>query len=70
MTEANVSSAVARILSGMATELARGSGPEKWCKRCGRKHARRAPCQLVRVPAKSGAFVERSVHSTRVKPVH
>ena len=59
MTE--VSSALARILSGMATELARGHGPVKWCKRCGRKHGTRAGCGLVTVAvkAKSGRMVER-----------
>ena len=56
-----VGTVLGEILSGMARELARGSGPLKWCKVCGRKHGSRARCHLIEVEAtaKSGRMVKR-----------
>lgn len=70
MSEPRVSGQLAGILSGMVRDIARGPGPVKWCKRCGRKHGRRAPCELVDVlvPAKSNRMVKRKVHRSRAEP--
>ncbi len=59
-----VSDGLAQVLSGMARDLLRGSGPVKWCKRCGRKHGSRVACQLQSVAVKlpSGRMVKRQVH--------
>lgn len=58
---------LSELLSGMVRELERGSGPVKWCRRCGRKHPRRARCGLrtVEVEAKSGRMVTRQRHVSR-----
>jgi hypothetical protein len=43
----NASEFLAELLSGAAREIARGRGPVKWCRTCGRKHGSRAGCGLV-----------------------
>jgi len=45
------------------------TGPVKWCRRCSRRHASRAACDLVRVErrAKSGRTVMRLVHRSRAE---
>lgn len=51
----------------VAQAVARAQGPLKWCKTCGRKHRRRAACDMVKVAieASTGRMVERWVHRSR-----
>lgn len=67
MPEGLIGRTLADLLGGLTRELARGSGPVKWCKRCGRKHPTRARCDLVAVAVKgrSGRMVERKIHRSR-----
>lgn len=46
---ATLSDALGGILSGLVRDLERGPGPEKWCKRCSRKHPKRGGCGLIMV---------------------
>ncbi|HET6866294.1 MAG TPA: hypothetical protein VFH80_10235 [Solirubrobacteraceae bacterium] len=60
-------SAVIEALRGtVANEAKRlfDPGPEKWCKRCSRRHGSRQRCGLVvvAVQAKSGRMVKRWAH--------
>lgn len=67
MSSPALSSVLGDISSGLAREIARGQGPVKWCRSCGRKHARRAGCGLttIAVKAKSGHVVERRARAPR-----
>ena len=62
---AEFSEILAALLTGAKAEPERGLGPEKWCKRCSRKHRARAGCGLtqVAIPAKSGQMVKRQAHA-------